>query len=161
MLESLGATLVYAVMGLGLLVLGYVLIDLLTPGHLGRALVGDMGARGNRADTGDMADAERRGRGPSYGAALILSSSILANGLVIFTALWTNVAAGLGTAVLWTLVFGVLGLVLQAVAFVLVDAVVPGKLADVIFEHDRVHPAAWVMASAHLAVAGIVAASIA
>jgi uncharacterized membrane protein YjfL (UPF0719 family) len=149
MLESLGATLVYAVMGLGLLVLGYVLIDLLTPGHLGRALVGD------------APDREGRGRGPSYGAAVILSSSLLANGLVIFTALWTNVAAGLGTAVLWTLVFGVLGLVLQAVAFVLVDAVVPGRLADVIFEHDRVHPAAWVMASAHLAVAGIVAASIA
>jgi len=149
MLESLGATLVYAVMGLGLLVLGYVLIDLLTPGHLGRALVGD------------APDGERRGRGPSYGAAVILSSSILANGLVIFTALWTNVAAGLGTAVLWTLVFGVLGLVLQAVAFVLVDAVVPGRLADVIFEHERVHPAAWVMASAHLAVAGIVAAAIA
>jgi uncharacterized membrane protein YjfL (UPF0719 family) len=155
MLESLGATLVYAVMGLGMLVLGYVLIDLLTPGHLGRALVGDMGS------IGDVADGERRGRGPSYGAAVILSSSILANGLVIFTALWTNVAAGLGTAVLWTLVFGGLGLVLQAVAFVLVDAVVPGKLADVIFEHDRVHPAAWVMASAHLSVAGIVAASIA
>jgi len=149
MLESLGATLVYAVMGLGLLVLGYLLIDLLTPGHLGRALVGD-GQEG-----------EPRGHGPSYGAAVILSSSILANGLVIFTALWTNVAAGLGTAVLWTLVFGVLGLVLQAVAFVLVDAVVPGRLADVIFEHARVHPAAWVMASAHLAVAGIVAASIA
>jgi uncharacterized membrane protein YjfL (UPF0719 family) len=149
MLESLGATLVYAIMGLGLLVLGYVLIDLLTPGHLGRALVGD------------AQDGDRRGRGPSYGAAVILSSSILANGLVIFTALWTNVAAGLGTAVVWTLVFGVLGLVLQAVAFVLVDAVVPGRLADVIFEHDRVHPAAWVMASAHLAVAGIVAASIA
>ena len=149
MLESLGATVVYAVRGLGLLVLGYVLIDLLTPGHLGRALVGD------------APDGEGRGRGPSYGAAVILSSSILANGLVIFTALWTNVAAGLGTAVLWTLVFGVLGLVLQAVSFVLVDAVVPGKLADVIFEHDRVHPAAWVMASAHLAVAGIVAASIA
>ena len=152
MLESLGATLVYAVMGLGLLVLGYVLIDLLTPGHLGRALVGDVG---------EAEDGERRGRGPSYGAAVILSSSILANGLVIFTALWTNVAAGLGTAAVWTLVFGVLGLVLQAVAFVLVDAVVPGRLADVIFEHDRVHPAAWVMASAHLAVAGIVAASIA
>ena len=149
MLESLGATLVYAVMGLALLVLGYVLIDLLTPGHLGRALVGD------------AADGEGRGRGPSYGAAVILSSSILANGLVIFTALWTNVAAGLGTAVLWTMVFGVLGLVLQAVAFVLVDAVVPGRLADVIFEHERVHPAAWVMASAHLAVAGIVAAAIA
>jgi uncharacterized membrane protein YjfL (UPF0719 family) len=150
MLESLGATLVYAVMGIALLVLGYLLIDLLTPGHLGRALVGTAG------------DGEHRGgAGPSYGAAVILSSSIIANGLVIFTALWTNVAAGLGTAVVWTLVFGVLGLVLQAVAFVLVDAVVPGKLADVVFGHDRVHPAAWVMASAHLAVAGIVVASIA
>lgn len=149
MLESLGATLVYAVMGIALLVLGYVLIDQLTPGHLGRALVGT------------AAEGEHRGSGPSYGAAVILSSSTIANGLVIFTALWTNIATGLGTAVVWTLVFGVLGLVLQVVAFVLVDAVVPGRLADVIFEHDRVHPAAWVMASAHLAVAGIVVASIA
>ena len=137
MLESIGYAAAYTGVGIALLVLGFYVLDLLTPGHLGRHI------------------AEER----SVNAAAVLAAGFLAQGAVVFAAIWTNATSGFGQALLYTVVFGVLGVVLQAVAFVALDVVIPGKLGSHLTE-VAFHPASLVFAAVQLAVAAIVVASI-
>jgi hypothetical protein len=92
---------------------------------------------------------------------VVLAAALVGQGLVIFTAIWTNATTGFGDALLWTVVFGLLGVVLTGVAFALVDLLTPGKLGELLSRPGPVQPVALVTAAAHLAVAGIVVASIA
>lgn len=137
MWENLLYAVVYLGVGIGLLILAAFVVDLLTPGRLVSHVV------------------------TSYSSALVLAAAILGQGLVIFTAIWTNASAGFGDALLWTLAFGVLGVILTAVAFLVVDLLTPGKLGEMLAQPGPVQPIALVTAAAHLAVAGIVIASIA
>lgn len=137
MWENLLYAVVYLGVGIALLILAAVVVDLLTPGRLVTHVVN------------------------SYSSALVLAAALIGQGLVIFTAIWTNAEAGFGDALLWTLAFGLLGVVLTAVAFLVVDLLTPGKLGDILAQPGPVQPVALVTASAHLAVAGIVIASIA
>lgn len=139
MLENLLAAVVYLGVGLVLLVLAAFVVDLLTPGRLVSHVVEQQ----------------------SYSAALVLASALLGQGLVIFTAIWTNAETGFGDALLWTVAFGLLGVLLSAVAFTLVDLLTPGKLGEILSRPGPVQPVAMVTAAAHLAVAAIVIASIA
>ena len=59
-----------------------------------------------------------------------------------------------------TAVFGLLGLVMMAVAFLVVDLITPGRLGATLVEPEP-HPAVWVTASCNLAVSAVIAASIA
>jgi uncharacterized membrane protein YjfL (UPF0719 family) len=138
-LENLLAAVVYLGVGVALLILAAVVVDLLTPGRLVSHVV------------------EER----SYSAAIVLAAALLGQGLVIFTAIWTNAETGFGDALLWTVAFGLLGVVLTAVAFTLVDLLTPGKLGEILSRPGPVQPVAVVTAAAHLAVAAIVIASIA
>ncbi|SNS20078.1 protein of unknown function [Geodermatophilus pulveris] len=137
MLASIGYAVAYTGVGIVLLTLGFLALDLLTPGHLGRHIH------------------EQR----SVSAGVVLAAGFLAQGLVIFAAIWTNATSGFGEALLYTVVFGVLGVLLQAVAFVVLDLVTPGKLGSHVTEVGF-HPASLVLAAVQLAVAGIVVASI-
>ena len=78
---------------------------------------------------------------------------------MVFAAIWTNATSGFGEALLWTVVFGVVGVVLQAVAFLALDLLIPGKLGAHLME-VRFHPASLVFAAVQLAVGAIVVASI-
>ena len=137
MLASIGYAVAYTGVGLALLALGFFALDLLTPGHLGRHIY------------------EHR----STNAAIVLAAGFLGQGAVTFAAIWTNATSGFGTALLYTVVFGVLGVVLQAVAFVLLDLITPGRLGAHLVE-PTFHPASLVSAAAQLAVAAIIVASI-
>ena len=137
MLASIGYAVAYTAVGLALLALGFFALDLLTPGHLGRHIY------------------ENR----STNAAIVLAAGFLGQGAVIFAAIWTNATSGFGTALLYTVVFGVLGVLLQAAAFVLLDLITPGRLGEHLVE-PTFHPASLVSAAAQLAVAAIIVASI-
>ena len=139
MLDNLLAAVVYLGVGVALLILAAYVVDLLTPGRLVAHVV------------------EER----SYSAAVVLAAALLGQGLVIFTAIWTNAETGFGDALLWTVAFGLLGVVLSAVAFTVVDLLTPGKLGEILSRPGPVQPVAVVTAAAHLAVAAIVVASIA
>lgn len=131
----LNATLFSAV-GVALLLLGFVLVDLLTPGALRRQIFLDR----NR------------------NASLYLASSLMGTGAIAFTAILTtysDLAVGLAS----TVAFGLLGLALKAGAFWLVDALTPGRLGDVLVD-PKPHPAVWVSAAVNLAISAIVCASI-
>ena len=136
MLASIGYAVAYTGVGIVLLTLGFLVLDLLTPGHLGRQIH------------------EER----SVNAGIVLAAVFLAQGLVIFSAIWNNATSGFGEALLYTVVFGVLGVVLQAVAFLVLDLLTPGKLGRHVTE-VAFHPASLVLAAVQLSVAGIVVAS--
>jgi hypothetical protein len=138
LLVHTGYALVYAVVGIAVLGLGYAALDLLTPGRLGAHIW-----------------MER-----SLNAAVVLASGFLGLGGIVFAAIWANGSGSLGEALGWTVVFGLLGVVLQAVAFRLLDLVTPGDLAELVTEREF-HPAALVAAAAQVAVSLVVIASIA
>ncbi len=135
--NGLGRATAYGALGVVLLILGIVLIDLLTPGKLGRQIWEDR----NR------------------NAALLLSSALLGIGGIVFTSIWTTYDH-FGKGLASTAAFGLLGLVMMAVAFLVVDLVTPGKLGATLVEPEP-HPAVWVTASCNLAVSAIISASIA
>ena len=130
------ATLAYAVVGTALMVLGYVVVDLLTPGRL--------------------ADLIWRDR--NRNAGVVVASGILGTGLVVAVSIIAS-ADELGRGLLTTGLAGLVGIALMGVAFVVVDALTPGELGQTICEPEP-HPAAWVTAATHLAIAGIVAAAV-
>ncbi|MET8902680.1 DUF350 domain-containing protein [Streptomyces sp. NPDC048232] len=135
--NGLGRAAAYGGLGLVLLVLGIVLVDLLTPGKLGRQIW------------------EQRNRN----AALVLSSALLGIGGIVFTSIWTTYE-DFGKGLASTAVFGLLGLVMMAVAFLVVDLITPGRLGATLVEQEP-HPAVWVTASCNIAVSAVIAASIA
>lgn len=137
MLASIGYAVAYTGVGIALLVLGFFALDLLTPGHLGRHIY------------------EHR----SVNAALTLAAGFLGQGAIAFTTIWTNATSGFGEALGYTVVFGVLGVVLQAVAFLVLDLVTPGRLGAHLTE-PGFHPASLVSVGSQLAVAAIIVASI-
>jgi uncharacterized protein DUF350 len=157
MINNLLDAVAYMGVGLGLLVLGAWVVDLLTPGRLVTHIfprqtvaVGPEGATG-------LMDFQSG----SYSAALVLGAAMLGQGAVAFTTIWTNAADGFGRALGWTVAFGLLGILANAVAFLLVDVLTPGRLGEVVCIQGRVQPASVVTAAAQLAAAAIVVASIA
>jgi uncharacterized membrane protein YjfL (UPF0719 family) len=137
LLQSIGFAAAYTGVGIALLALGFYALDLLTPGHLGRHIY------------------EQR----SVNAAVTVSAGFLGQGAIVFASIWTNATSGFGQALLYTVVFGVLGVVLQAAAFLMLDLITPGRLGQHLME-PAFHPASLVSAAVQLAVAAIIVASI-
>jgi uncharacterized membrane protein YjfL (UPF0719 family) len=133
-LELVAQVLAYTGVGLVVLFVGFVVVDLLTPGHLGRLV-----AAGN----------------PN--AALLSASALVSLGLILWFAIYFTGAgwSGLDDAA----VFGVVGVVTQAVGFLVLDVLIPGKLLAA-FEEQRMQPGTWVAAALHVAVALVVSASL-
>ena len=134
MLENVGLILAYSGVGLAILVAGFIVLDLLTPGKLGQLVM-----EGNP------------------GAGLMTGVSLLSLGLVLYFAIYFTGAGwnGLDDAA----VFGLVGVGVQALGFVILDLLIPGKLGNYCFE-PQLHPAAWATAGIQLSVALVVCASL-
>jgi uncharacterized membrane protein YjfL (UPF0719 family) len=134
---ELGAGLLYGFVGIALLALGYRVIDLLTPGHLGRQLCED--------------------RNRNLG--VIVSSAMLAIGIIVTSAIIASdgdLAKGLGESA----GFGLVGIILLGVAFAVVDLITPGKLGDIVTGEEGHEPMVFVTGAALVSIGGIVAAAI-
>jgi uncharacterized membrane protein YjfL (UPF0719 family) len=136
-LASIGYAVAYTGVGILLLVVGAIALDLLTPGHLARHIY------------------EER----SVNAGIALAAGFLGQGAIAFTTIWTNATSGFGTALGYTVVFGLVGIALQVIAFVVLDLLTPGKLGAMLMQVPF-HPASLVTAAATLAVSAIIVASI-
>src|SRR5919112_3703419 len=137
LLNGAGRSVVFGLIGLGLMAVGFVMVDLLTPGKL-RDLIW-------------------RDRNPN--AALLLSANQLGIAIIVFTAIFTSYDSftqGLAS----TVIFGIIGIAIMGFGFMVLDWMTPGKLGEVICTPDR-HPGATVSAAAHFGTALIVAACIA
>jgi uncharacterized membrane protein YjfL (UPF0719 family) len=135
--EELAACLLYGLVGIALLALGYFVMDLLTPGHLGRRL------------------AEDRNRN----AGVVVASGILAVGIIVTAAIAAaegSLLRGLGQA----LAYGTVGILLQAIAYGVIDMITPGRLGDSVMGEDRHEPLVYVTAAALISVGAVVAAAI-
>ncbi len=137
MLASIGYAVAYTGVGILLLVVGAIALDLLTPGHLARHIY------------------EER----SVNAGIALAAVFIGQGAIAFTTIWTNATSGFGTALAWTVVFGLVGIALHVIAFLVLDLLTPGRLGATLVQVDF-HPASLVSAAATLAVSAIIVASI-
>lgn len=139
--ESSGIALLYGLVGFAVMVLGFVVLDLATPGKLAHVVW----------------------RERNKGAAVVLGGQMLALGWVVAKAISTSESeAGLGHGLLSTFLYGLAGVVMMLLAFILVAVLTPGKLGDTMFEDDggRTHPAAWVQAAVYLGTAVMVGAAL-
>ena len=137
LLEGAGRSVVYGLIGIGLMAVGFVMVDLLTPGKL-RDLIW-------------------RDRNPN--AALLLAANQIGIAVIVFTAIFTSYDS-FGQGLASTLIFGIIGIAIMGFGFIVLDWLTPGKLGEVICTPDR-HPGATVSAAAHFSAALIVAACIA
>jgi uncharacterized membrane protein YjfL (UPF0719 family) len=126
--------LAYSGVGLVVLIIGFFALDLLTPGKLGHLVM-----EGNP------------------GAGLLAATGLASLGLILYFAIHFTGAGwdGLDDAA----IFGLVGVVVQAVGFFVLDMVIPGKLGDHCF-NPTLHPAAYVTAGIQVSVALIVCASL-
>ena len=136
MLDGVLATLAYVGVSAALLLAGFVVIDLLTPGKLSHLIF-----RQRNSD-----------------AALLASSNVVAMGLIVVTAILVS-SEDTSEGLLDVLVFGGVGLALLALSFVLMDLLTPGKLGEVIADGVR-DPGVYLLAAVQLAIGGVIAASI-
>ena len=136
LMTDLLVTLAYAGVGVVLMGIGYALVDVATPGKL-RELI--------------WTDRNRN-------AALLLASNLAGVGIIVVAAIMASdddFARGIVDAS----AYGVLGLVVMAAAFMLLDLVTPGRLGELLVD-PQPHPATWVSGVVHLATGAIIAAAI-
>ena len=105
MFELVLQVLAYTGVGLAVLVVGFIVLDLLTPGKLGQLVM-----EGNP------------------GAGLLAATGLASLGLILYFAIHFTGAGwdGLDDAA----VFGLVGVLAQAVGFFILDLLIPGKLGD-------------------------------
>lgn len=137
LLAGAGRSVVFGLLGIGLMAVGFVLVDLLTPGKLRELIWVD--------------------RNPN--AALLLAANQLGIAAIVFTAIFTSYADFV-QGLLSTVIFGLLGILLMGLAFLVLDWLTPGKLGEVICTPEP-HPGARVSAASHFGIALIVCACIA
>jgi uncharacterized membrane protein YjfL (UPF0719 family) len=136
LVTDLLVTLAYGAVGVVLMAIGYVLVDIATPGRL-RELIW----------------VER-----NRNAALLLASNLAGVGIIVVAAIvsseddFVDGIVGAGA-------YGLIGLLIMSAAFVLLDLASPGKLGEILVDPEP-HPAVWVSAVVHLATGGIIAAAI-
>jgi uncharacterized membrane protein YjfL (UPF0719 family) len=130
------ATILYFLVGTVVLILGFVVVDVLTPGKLRQLVFID--------------------RRPN--AVMLACANYIALAAVIISAI-TNSYSKLGQGLVGVAVYGLIGVVLQGVAILSMHFVIPGDFHQHIDEPD-LHPAAFATAVMLLAVGGVTAAAL-
>lgn len=133
--RGIGAIVLYALVGLLLMLIGFYAIDLTTPGKLS-ALV----------------------RGGLPNAVLVTASGLLSMAFIVVVAIWAS-AADLTAGLITALVFGLVGIIAQVAAVRLLEWATRIDVGSTI-ESDQFAPASLVVASAHLALGLVVAVAI-
>jgi uncharacterized membrane protein YjfL (UPF0719 family) len=136
LVDGVLATLLFFAVGAGVLSLGFLVLDLLTPGDLRTQVYID--------------------KNPN--AAILLGANHLALATVVVTAILTS-ADSLGQGLVDSAVYGVVGIVLQAIALRLLDAFVPADLRNLVNE-PKVCAATWAVAVSLISIGAVNAAAL-
>lgn len=136
LVDGVVATLLFFLIGFGVLALGFLALDLLTPGNLRTQVYVD--------------------HNPN--AAILLGANHLALAIIVVTAIMTS-ADSLGQGLVDSAVYGLVGVVLQAVALRLLDAFVPGHLRDIV-NAPRMLGSSWAVAASLVAIGAVNAAAL-
>jgi uncharacterized membrane protein YjfL (UPF0719 family) len=111
LLQGVVATLIYFVIGVGVLALGFTVLDGLTPGNLRHQVYVD--------------------HNPN--AALLLGANHLALAIIVVTAIATS-SDGFAQGIADSLVYGLIGVLLQAAALLILNRVLPGRITELVSE---------------------------
>jgi uncharacterized membrane protein YjfL (UPF0719 family) len=136
MTENAYAAGAYAGVGVILMILSFAIVDLLTPGKLRHQLW-----------------AER-----NRNAGLLVGANLFAVAIIVTAAIVAS-EGRLLEGLTYTVVYSAIGLIVMSVTFLVIDALTPGKLGEILVNPES-HPAVWVQGVAHIGVAVIIAASI-
>lgn len=135
-LQNTVASVLYFVVGAVVFAAGFLMVDVLTPGNLRHQVFVD--------------------RRPN--AVAVASAMYAALGLVVVSAIVSS-SDELGQGLVDTIVYGLVGVALQGLALVILEALVPGRFRDLV-EEEQLHPAAVSTAVLLLAVGGVNAAAL-
>ncbi len=133
-IDDLGSTFAWLGTAAALMIVGFIVVDLLTPGDL------------------------RKQVSQNLNAGLLVGGKMIAVGIIVFSAIWTAPDA-LDEGLLEAVLYSVLGLVMSAGAFLLVDLALPVHLRTLVEEEDF-DPATCVAVGAEIGLALVVAAAI-
>ncbi|HVQ99847.1 MAG TPA: DUF350 domain-containing protein [Mycobacterium sp.] len=135
-LKGAVATILYFLVGTTVLIIGFIVVDVLTPGKLRQLVFID--------------------RRPN--AVVLACANYIALAAVIISAI-TNSYSKLGQGLIGVAVYGLMGVVLQGIAILAMHFVIPGNFHEHIDEPE-LHPAAFATAVMLLAVGGVTAAAL-
>ncbi|MEV4294250.1 DUF350 domain-containing protein [Microbispora rosea] len=130
------AILAYAILGVLLLVAGFYVIDLATPGRLSKII--------------------RTDRNPN--ATVLAASSVAGVGLVVAASIWSSGGA-LQEGLLATLVFGLVGIAVQTLGMVAFDKVAGISVRELVRE-TTLQPAAVLLGVTHFFIGLITAVAV-
>ncbi|MCT9931162.1 DUF350 domain-containing protein [Planotetraspora sp. A-T 1434] len=130
------AILAYAILGVLLLVAGFYVIDLATPGRLSKVI--------------------RTDRNPN--ATLLTASSLAAVGLIVAASIWSSGGA-LRDGLLATLVFGLVGIAVQTLGMIVFDKIAGISVRELAHE-ATLQPAAVLLAVTHFVIGLITAVAV-
>ncbi|WP_253769091.1 DUF350 domain-containing protein [Goodfellowiella coeruleoviolacea] len=133
--RGIGAIVLYAIVGLALMLVGFYAIDWTTPGKLS-ALV----------------------RSGAPNAVVVTSAGLVSMALIVVIAI-VNSSGQLDEGLLSALVFGLVGIIVQVIAVRVAEWVTRINIGEII-QSERFAPASAVVAAAHLALGLVVAAAI-
>ncbi|MGY2067903.1 DUF350 domain-containing protein [Blastococcus sp. SYSU DS0619] len=136
LVQGVVATLLFFVIGVGVLALGFLALDLITPGNLRTQVYLD--------------------HNPN--AAILLGANHLALAIIVVTAIMTS-ADNLGQGLVDTAVYGLVGVLLQALALRALDAVIPADLRALVNE-PRMRGSAWAIGASLVAIGAVNAAAL-
>lgn len=134
LISGVVGTLAYFVLAAAILVVGFIILDLITPGKLHELVFVHH----------------------LPNAAVITVAQQVSIGIIVVTAVLTS-SDNLREGLLETAVFGVLGLVIQVIVMVLLEALIPGRFRDLV-EDPKLRSGA-VVAAVILVVVGAVNAA--
>jgi len=134
---DLVAALLYGIVGVVLMTAGYGVLDLLIPGRLGELI-----CRHRRRDVG-----------------IVVASGTLALGAIVTAAIFAS-EDQLGTGLAQTAGYGVIGIALLTLAFVVVDRLLPERLGEMLSDDVEDEPAAYVTGAMLLGVGAIIVGAI-
>jgi hypothetical protein len=135
-LKGVVSTILYFVVGMGVLLIGFYMVDLLTPGKLRQLVFVD--------------------RRPN--AVVVACAMYIALTTVIVSAI-ANSYSQLGQGLVGVGVYGLMGVVLLAIALLTVHVLIPGNVHEHVDE-PALHPGSFAVAAMLLAVGGVTAAAV-
>jgi uncharacterized membrane protein YjfL (UPF0719 family) len=130
------ATILYFLVGMGVLVVGFYMVDLLTPGKLRQLVFID--------------------RRPN--AVVVAGAMYIALTTVIITAITTSYSQ-LGQGLVGVAVYGLMGVILLGLAMLTMHLLIPGNFHEHVDE-PTLHPGSFAVALILLAVGGVTAAAL-
>jgi uncharacterized membrane protein YjfL (UPF0719 family) len=130
------ATILYFLVGMAVLVVGFYMVDLLTPGNLRQLVFVD--------------------RRPN--AVVVAGAMYIALTTVIITAITTSYSQ-LGQGLIGVAVYGLMGVILLGLALLTMHLLIPGNFHEHVDE-PTLHPGSFAVALILLAVGGVTAAAL-